>query len=248
MTDDDINAVVTYRTRPNVYRWLSHGGLASAQLREKFQRRIERMTKPSDERSEVQFVVEREGHVIGDCGFAISRAWTKDDAPTPHLVARIHYALDDAVIGQGIGTEVVRALVDHAFSLPDVHRVQADVFAGNIASGRVLEKLRFRREGYFVDDGVIDGAFVDACLYSLLRREWEAPTTRPDCPESRHIRRVFGRRSTRPRACQPRTTSPNPVTPPADASDCAASTGSDAATPTSRAPARRWRCIRRRRR
>ena len=175
MTGDDIDAVVTYRTRPNVYRWLSHGGLASAQLREKFQRRIERMTKPSDERSEVQFVVEREGHVIGDCGFAISRAWTKDEAPTPHLVARIHYALDDAVIGQGIGTEVVRALVDHAFSLPDVHRVQADVFAGNIASGRVLEKLRFRREGYFVDDGVIDGAFVDACLYSLLRREWEAP-------------------------------------------------------------------------
>ena len=53
--------------------------------------------------------------------------------------------------------------------------MQADVFAGNIASGRVLEKLRFRREGYFVDDGVIDGAFVDACLYSLLRREWEAP-------------------------------------------------------------------------
>ncbi|WP_312295186.1 GNAT family N-acetyltransferase [Dermacoccus nishinomiyaensis] len=175
MTDDDIDAVVTYRTRPNVYRWLSHGGLASAQLREKFQRRIERMTKPSDERSEVQFVVEREGHVIGDCGFAITRAWTKDDAPTPHLVARIHYALDDAVAGQGIGTEVVRALVDHAFSLPDVHRVQADVFAGNVASGRVLEKLRFRREGYFVDDGVIDGAFVDACLYSLLRREWEAP-------------------------------------------------------------------------
>ena len=36
--------------------------------------------------------------------------------------------------------------------------MQADVFAGNVASGRVLEKLRFRREGYFVDDGVIDGA------------------------------------------------------------------------------------------
>lgn len=204
----DIDTVVEYRSRPDVYAFLSHGGAAREKLSEKLQRRIERMREPSDDAAEVQLVIERcdlerdaesrhergrrmsshrdpvgraaashdsdaGGNVIGDCGFRITRVWTKDDAPTRHLVARIHYALDNAVAGRGYGTETVHALVSHLFAHPDVHRIQADVFAENGASRRVLEKCGFRQEGYFVDDGLIDGRFVDATIYSLLRRDWE---------------------------------------------------------------------------
>lgn len=191
---DDVDAVVEHRSRPAVHAYLSDGAIARSVLKAKFHHRIARMSMPSDDATEVQLVVERRDDgssvagdaensdlthgagdgIIGDCGFRITRAWTKDDAPTEHLVARIHYALDDTAAGRGYGTEIVRALVTHLFAHPRVHRVQADVFADNVASRRVLEKLGFRCEGYFVDDGIIDGRFVDATVYSLLRREWDA--------------------------------------------------------------------------
>lgn len=179
MTSDDVAAAAAIRAQPEVYAYLSHGALTPAQLEARLRLRMARTNLANDTESEVQLVVEALGEegdaavVVGDCGFKVARAWTQNDAPTESLVARIHYAMSPLVAGRGLGTELVGALVTHLFAEPHVHRIQADVFAENVASRTVLERNGFRQEGYFVDDGIIDGKFVDACLYSLLRREWE---------------------------------------------------------------------------
>ena len=179
MTSNDVAAAAAIRAQPEVYAYLSHGALTPAQLEARLRLRMARTNLANDTEREVQLVVEALGEdddaavVIGDCGFKVARAWTQNDAPTDRLVARIHYAMSPLVAGRGLGTELVGALVAHLFGEPHVHRIQADVFADNVASRTVLERNGFRQEGYFVDDGIIDGKFVDACLYSLLRREWE---------------------------------------------------------------------------
>lgn len=178
MTYDDIPALVAIRVQPAVNRLLSHGAMTDEQIDARLRLRVARMSLDGDAKRDVALVVTRPREdgdgavVVGDCGFTVKRAWTQNDEPSEHLTARIHYALSPIVAGQGLGTEVVSGLVRHLFTEPRVHRVQADVFAENTASRRVLEKNGFRQEGYFRDDGLIEGRFLDACVYSLLRREW----------------------------------------------------------------------------
>ena len=47
-----------------------------------------------------------------------------------------------------------------------------------MASGRVLEKLGFVREGTLREDCVVNGDVSDSWVFGLLRREWH-PTATP---------------------------------------------------------------------
>lgn len=176
MTMADVPAVAAIRTLPAVHAYLSHGALSQEQLDARMRLRVARMTMRSDQESSVHFVIESrdDGATIGDCGVRITPMWTKDETPTEHVEAVVNYVLAPQVSGRGLGTEVVRVLTGHAFGEPRVHRVRADVFALNMASRTVLQRNHFRQEALFVENGVIDGEFVDSCVYALLRREWLA--------------------------------------------------------------------------
>ncbi|MEZ6185288.1 MAG: GNAT family N-acetyltransferase [Planctomycetota bacterium] len=69
-------------------------------------------------------------HVFAECG------------PEPQLL----YALLEAHTGQGLATEIGRAVLDRAAEL-GIRRVASTVDAPNVASLRVLEKLGFRPTG-----------------------------------------------------------------------------------------------------
>jgi len=49
--------------------------------------------------------------------------------------------------GKGYATEAAREVVRAGFEVWGLHRIYAQYFATNPASGRVLQKLRFRQEG-----------------------------------------------------------------------------------------------------
>jgi ribosomal-protein-alanine N-acetyltransferase len=86
--------------------------------------------------------------------------------------ASLGYVLDDAAWGHGYATEAARALLQWAFGALDLNRVQAEIDTRNAASGRVLEKLGFVREGTLREDCIVDGEVSDSHVYGLLRREW----------------------------------------------------------------------------
>jgi ribosomal-protein-alanine N-acetyltransferase len=85
----------------------------------------------------------------------------------------IGYALGSRHWGQGYAYEALHALLDYGFRELDLNRVEADVDPANIASGRVLEKLGFRKEGYMHERWIVHGQPADTVNYGLLKRYWD---------------------------------------------------------------------------
>jgi ribosomal-protein-alanine N-acetyltransferase len=89
--------------------------------------------------------------------------------------AELGYAVAPQFWGQGLATEAVRRVVDHAFALLGLHKLVGSLVALNVGSARVLEKLGFQLEGRSREQVPIrDGTIVDTLHYGLLRAEWEA--------------------------------------------------------------------------
>lgn len=83
--------------------------------------------------------------------------------------AEIGYWLGEAHWGRGIMTEAVVAMTAYGFEHFDLLRIEAEVFARNPASMRVLEKAGFEREAWLRQRITKDGETMDVAMYALLR-------------------------------------------------------------------------------
>ena len=86
------------------------------------------------------------------------------------------YALGSAHWGKGYAFEALRAALDHGFREVDLNRVEADIDPRNEASGRLLEKLGFRKEGFMPQRWLVHGEYADTVFYGLLRDYWNDRT------------------------------------------------------------------------
>ena len=59
--------------------------------------------------------------------------------------------------------------MDYAFTQFDLARLYANVFSGNGASVRVLEKIGFAYEGTMAKSVWKDGRFIDELVYAVVR-------------------------------------------------------------------------------
>jgi len=73
--------------------------------------------------------------------------------------------------GRGYASEAVGAFVPWAFATFGLERIEAHVFAPNLASRRVLEKCGFQLEGVMRRAVLKQGRFLDAALYGRLRSD-----------------------------------------------------------------------------
>lgn len=88
--------------------------------------------------------------------------------------AHASWMVSAEVVGRGLATEGVRALLDVAFAEPPglaLHRVQANVIPDNVRSLRVAEKAGFRREGYARRYLRIAGEWRDHVMLAILADE-----------------------------------------------------------------------------
>jgi ribosomal-protein-alanine N-acetyltransferase len=106
-----------------------------------------------------------DGVFLGWCSF---HRWNPD-----FRSASIGYCFGEAAWGHGYATEAAGELLRWAFDTLDLNRVQAEADTRNVASGRVLEKLGFVREGTLREDCVVSGVVSDSWVYGLLRRDWQ---------------------------------------------------------------------------
>jgi ribosomal-protein-alanine N-acetyltransferase len=88
--------------------------------------------------------------------------------------AYLGYWIDGDRQGQGLTTEAVVAATSFAFSSVGLHRVQAAVMPGNVASQRVLTKVGYRREGVAERYLCIAGRWEDHVLFAATEEEWAA--------------------------------------------------------------------------
>lgn len=91
----------------------------------------------------------------------------------PHRNAELGYWFGVPHWGKGFATEAARAVVKWGFEDLDILRIHATHLAINPASGRVLEKCGFRREGLQRQHLIRFGVVHDLVLYGLLEEEWD---------------------------------------------------------------------------
>lgn len=106
------------------------------------------------------------GQLIGTCtlyGFSSS-----------NRRCEVGYILGRAYWGHGYMAEAMPALLAHAFGALDLNRVEADIDPRNTASARLLERLRFKKEGFMRERWIVNGEICDTDYYGLLRADWLA--------------------------------------------------------------------------
>ncbi|MER9568955.1 GNAT family N-acetyltransferase [Mesorhizobium opportunistum] len=116
------------------------------------------------------FVAEADGTPLG---FAILRDWASPEHAT--LVERVAVAEP----GRGLGTAMMRAVVDAAFTETDVHRLWICCFPENLRARRSYETIGFVAEGVARSSAFFRGEHRDELVLSLLRPEWDARARRP---------------------------------------------------------------------
>ena len=119
-----------------------------------------------EKRSEIVFGIERrdDGAFIGVIGVI----------PEPHDMAEVGYWIGQAYWNHGYATEAAAAVIDYAFRILGVNRVEALHFIRNPSSGRVMEKCGMKYEGTMREARKKWDEYVDVKVYAILRSDWEA--------------------------------------------------------------------------
>lgn len=121
-----------------------------------------RMCAQNDESRQLCRAIVADGHAVGSVGvFCGSDVYRKS--------AELGYWLAEEYWGKGIMTEAAKQLCAVAFASFDIVRIEAEPFAYNQGSRRVLEKAGFTLEGVKRQSVFKNSAMQDSCVYALLR-------------------------------------------------------------------------------
>ncbi len=83
------------------------------------------------------------------------------------------YHLAELAQGKGYMTEALEEIIQFSFSALNLHRLMANYRPNNAASGRVLEKLGFVKEGFSEKYLLVDGVWEDHILTGLRNDQWK---------------------------------------------------------------------------
>lgn len=158
----DIEDFYAYMSLESTARYEDFDPMSYEQCEESIQRRI---TKDHI----LAVVLKEHNVVIGDVNFTL-----QEDGET----YEIGYDFHEQYGKQGYATEACQALLNHIFITLAGRRVFAQCNDDNENSIRLLERLGFRREGYFMEDVSfkmnVDGTpiYINSYLYAMLCKEY----------------------------------------------------------------------------
>ena len=102
--------------------------------------------------------------VIGTINFAFTRNDRRQGSFTIFVNPKFHR--------QGFGTEALEGLLDFCFNGISLHRISAACNTENNASLGLLNKAGMRREGEFLQDQMLNGAWANTAYYAMLAGEY----------------------------------------------------------------------------
>ena len=92
-----------------------------------------------------------------------------------HKKAEVGFWLFPQYWNKGIATEVLRAVIEYCLQQKDIHRLEAFVEEGNVASSKVLEKVGFFCEGTMRECEIKNGKFISLHVFSLIADSTNSP-------------------------------------------------------------------------
>ena len=108
------------------------------------------------------WVIRKDGRLIGGIGVLYNFGLNSHKSEIGYWISREYR-------GMGIMTRSIGAFVSHLFDTTQLIRIEANVFVGNYASARVLEKNHFVLEGTVRTAFVKNGIPKDTWLYGLVK-------------------------------------------------------------------------------
>lgn len=120
----------------------------------------------SDDGSGIYTALRLDGSLVGFADVRRDRLGTSGE---------VGYWLARSAEGRGVMTRTVAALVDLAFGVLGLHRVQLQAATGNTRSRAVAERLGMTFEGVRREAEELAHGFVDLAVYSVLAHEWPCP-------------------------------------------------------------------------
>jgi diamine N-acetyltransferase len=76
------------------------------------------------------------------------------------------------ILGKGYGTQVIRQLLEFAFSELNLNKVYLYVFIENVRAVKSYQKVGFKVEGTLIQDAHINGRYLDSYIMGILRSDF----------------------------------------------------------------------------
>ncbi|MDK2929314.1 MAG: ribosomal-protein-serine acetyltransferase [Methanococcus sp.] len=118
---------------------------------------------PGDIRDFVAVIIYNE-QKIGLIGFKLTDFVNKK--------TEIGYWISKEFENKGIVTKSVVKMINYAFNNLELNRIQIKCGIGNEKSSKIPKKLNFKFEGIERSAELLNGKFIDAEVYSILKDEW----------------------------------------------------------------------------
>ncbi|MFX0027941.1 MAG: GNAT family N-acetyltransferase [Candidatus Hermodarchaeota archaeon] len=168
----DINLCPPNTEHINLYtRWMNNPRIRKY-ARYEFPQIIEEVKKwfePKQETMKSEIFLEiwhkADEKPIGYAGF-IDIRWLDRNAFLFYLIGEPEYW------GKGFATEAAKLVLEYGFNELNFNKINATVFTPNVSSVKVVEKNGFKHELTLKKEIYIDGKYIDALKYSILKREW----------------------------------------------------------------------------
>lgn len=88
-------------------------------------------------------------------------------------IIHIGYCIGSKWWHQGITSEALSAIIPYFFREVGVNRIESQHDPNNPNSGKVMRKCGLKYEGTLRQADYSNRGIVDACMYSILKSEWE---------------------------------------------------------------------------
>jgi RimJ/RimL family protein N-acetyltransferase len=167
LTDDDTEALLAYRSLPDVCRYVPFQPMT----REVIAERLATMWANHELTDEGQHMtlgaeLAATGELVGD----VILMWHSRE----HSSGEIGYVLSPEHMGHGYATEAAREMLRLAFDELGLHRIVGRIDERNEPSAQVLRRLGMRQEARLVHNEFFKGEWTTELDFAMLVTEWPA--------------------------------------------------------------------------
>lgn len=163
----DADALLAYRSRQDVSRWVPFEPMSSDDILERIAGQWSR-TELTDEGQALTLGAEvaATGELAGD----VILMWHSRE----HAGGEVGYVLNPALGGHGYATEAARAMLRLGFEDLGLRRIVARIDEDNEASAKLARRLGMRQEARLVQNEFFKGRWSNELDFAMLAEEWFA--------------------------------------------------------------------------